>query len=62
MVIPVAFGLVDFPGYRAVPNPLKRYDFNDHSQLTKESDSSLKIAMDRSRRSSMSPRTSAVRA
>lgn len=37
--------LVDFPGYRTVPNPLKRYNFNNHSPLTKEADGSLKIAI-----------------
>ncbi|KQV81740.1 DUF1214 domain-containing protein [Rhizobium sp. Root1220] len=37
--------LVDFPGYRAVQNPLKRYNFNNHSPLVKESDGSLKIAI-----------------
>lgn len=37
--------LVDFPGYRVVPNPLKRYNFNNHSPLAKEPDGSLKIAI-----------------
>jgi len=37
--------LVDFPGYRVVPNALKRYNFNNHSQLAKEPDGSLKIAI-----------------
>src|ERR1700742_2695965 len=37
--------LVGVPDYRVVPNSLKRYNFNDHSQLQKEADGSLKIAV-----------------
>jgi hypothetical protein len=37
--------LVGVPDYRVVPNSLKRYNFNDHSQLQKEADGSLKIAI-----------------
>jgi hypothetical protein len=37
--------LVGVPDYRVVPNALKRYNFNDHSQLQKEADGSLKIAV-----------------
>jgi hypothetical protein len=33
------------PDYRVVPNDLKRYNFNNHSQLQKEADGSLKIAV-----------------
>jgi len=36
--------LVGVPDFRVVPNPLKRYNFNNHSSLQKESDGSLKIA------------------
>jgi len=37
--------LVDVPDFRVVPNDLKRYNFNNHSSLKKESDGSLKIAI-----------------
>jgi hypothetical protein len=37
--------LVGVPDYRVVPNDLKRYNFNNHSQLQKEADGSLKIAV-----------------
>ena len=37
--------LVGVPDYRVVPNPLKRYNFNNHSSLQKEADGSLKIAI-----------------
>jgi hypothetical protein len=37
--------LVGVPDFRVVPNPLKRYNFNNHSPLQKESDGSLKIAV-----------------
>ncbi len=37
--------LVSVPDYRVVDNPLKRYNFNNHSPLQKESDGSLKIAI-----------------
>jgi hypothetical protein len=37
--------LVGVPDYRVVPNPLKRYNFNNHSPLRKEADGSLKIAI-----------------
>jgi hypothetical protein len=37
--------LVGVPDYRVVPNSLKRYNFNNHSPLQKESDGSLKIAV-----------------
>ena len=37
--------LVGVPDYRVIPNELKRYNFNDHSQLKKEADGSLKIAI-----------------
>ncbi len=37
--------LVGVPDYRVVPNDLKRYNFNDHSRLQKETDGSLKIAI-----------------
>jgi hypothetical protein len=37
--------LVNVPDYRVVPNPLNRFNFNNHSQLQKESDGSLKIAI-----------------
>lgn len=37
--------LVGVPDYRVVPNPLKRYNFNNHSPLQKEADGSLKIAI-----------------
>jgi hypothetical protein len=37
--------LVSVPDYRVVDNPLKRYNFNNHSPLQKESDGSLKIAV-----------------
>jgi hypothetical protein len=37
--------LVGVPDFRVVPNPLKRYNFNNHSPLQKESDGSLKIAI-----------------
>jgi len=37
--------LVGVPDYRVVPNPLKRYNFNNHSPLQKEADGSLKITI-----------------
>jgi hypothetical protein len=37
--------LVGVPDYRVVPNPLNRYNLNNHSPLQKESDGSLKIAI-----------------
>lgn len=37
--------LVGVPDYRVVPNGLKRYNFNNYSQLMKEPDGSLKIAI-----------------
>jgi hypothetical protein len=37
--------LVGVPDYRVVPNALKRYNFNNHSRLQKETDGSLKIAV-----------------
>ena len=37
--------LVGVPDYRVVPNPLKRYNFNNHSPLAKEADGSLKIGI-----------------
>jgi hypothetical protein len=37
--------LVSVPDYRVVPNPLKRYNFNNQSALQKESDGSLKIGI-----------------
>ncbi len=37
--------LVGVPDYRVVPNALKRYNLNNHSQLQKEADGSLKIAV-----------------
>jgi hypothetical protein len=37
--------LVGVPDYRVVPNSLKRYNFNNHSLLQKETDGSLKIAV-----------------
>jgi hypothetical protein len=37
--------LVGVPDYRVVPNPMKRYNFNDHSQLQRETDGSLKIGI-----------------
>lgn len=37
--------LVGVPDYRVVPNALKRYNFNDHSPLQKETDGSLEIAI-----------------
>jgi hypothetical protein len=37
--------LVSVPDYRVVPNPLKRYNFNDQPPLQKESDGSLKIGI-----------------
>jgi hypothetical protein len=37
--------LVGVPDYRVVPNALKRYNFNNHSGLQKETDGSLKIAV-----------------
>jgi hypothetical protein len=37
--------LVGVPDYRVVANPLKRYNFNNHSPLRKEPDGSLKIAI-----------------
>jgi len=37
--------LVSVPDYRVVNNPLKRYNFNNHSPLKNEPDGSLKIAI-----------------
>ena len=37
--------LVSVPDYRVVENPLKRYNFNSYSDLKKEADGSLKIAV-----------------
>jgi hypothetical protein len=37
--------LVGVPDYRLVPNSLKRYNFNNHAPLQKETDGSLKIAV-----------------
>ena len=37
--------LVGVPDYRVVANPLKRYNFNNHSALQKEADGSLKIGI-----------------
>jgi hypothetical protein len=37
--------LVGVPDYRVVPNTLKRYNFNNHSRLQRETDGSLKIAV-----------------
>jgi hypothetical protein len=37
--------LVGVPDYRVIPNDLKRYNFNSYSQLRKEADGSLKIAI-----------------
>jgi hypothetical protein len=37
--------LVGVPDYRVVPNPLKRYNFNNYSRLQKEADGSLKIGI-----------------
>jgi hypothetical protein len=37
--------MVGVPDFHVVPNSLKRYNFNDHSQLEKEADGSLKIAI-----------------
>jgi len=37
--------LVDVPGYRVVPNPLNRFNFNNYSPLKKQADGSLKIAV-----------------
>lgn len=37
--------LVSVPDYRVVPNDLKRYNFNNHSNLKLEPDGSLKIAI-----------------
>jgi hypothetical protein len=37
--------LVGVPDYRVIPNPLKRYNFNNHSPLQKEADGSLKIGI-----------------
>lgn len=36
--------LVSVP-YRVIPNPLKRYNFNNHSPLQQEADGSLKIGI-----------------
>lgn len=38
-----SLALVDVPNYRVVPNDLKRYNFNNYSNLKYESDGSLKI-------------------
>jgi hypothetical protein len=37
--------LVGVPDYHVVPNPLNRFNFNNHSPLAKEADGSLKIAI-----------------
>ena len=37
--------LVGVPDYRVVNNSLQRYNFNNHSPLTKEPDGALKIAV-----------------
>ena len=37
--------LVDVPGYRVVPNPLKQSNFNTYSSLKSEPDGSLKIGI-----------------
>ncbi|HVY05641.1 MAG TPA: DUF1214 domain-containing protein [Burkholderiales bacterium] len=37
--------VVSVPDYRVIPNPLKRYNFNNHSPLKKEADGSLKIGI-----------------
>lgn len=37
--------LVDVPDYRVVPNPLDRFNFNNHSPLTYGDDGSLKILL-----------------
>jgi hypothetical protein len=37
--------LVSVPDYRVIPNDLKRYNFNSYSDLKKEPDGSLKIAI-----------------
>jgi hypothetical protein len=37
--------LVGVPDYRVVPNSLKRFNFNNYSQLQKEPDGSLKLAI-----------------
>jgi len=37
--------LVGVPDYRVVPNPLNRFNFNNHSPMRMEPDGSLKIAM-----------------
>ncbi|MEV6214011.1 DUF1214 domain-containing protein [Nocardia sp. NPDC051833] len=37
--------LVSVPDFRVIPNPLHRYNFNDHSALTPEPDGSLKIGI-----------------
>jgi hypothetical protein len=37
--------LVGAPDFRVVPNPLKRYNFNNYSSLQKETDGSLKIGI-----------------
>jgi len=37
--------LVSVPDYRVIPNPLKRYNFNNHSPLRKEPDGLLKIGI-----------------
>jgi hypothetical protein len=37
--------LVGLPDYRVADNPLKRYNFNNHSPLKSESDGSLKIGI-----------------
>lgn len=37
--------LVDVPDYRVVPNPLNRFNFNNHSPLTYGEDGSLKILL-----------------
>jgi hypothetical protein len=37
--------LVGVPDFRVVPNPLNRFNFNNHSPLRSEADGSLKIAI-----------------
>ena len=37
--------LVTVPDYRVVPNALNRFNFNNHSPLTREADGSLKLAI-----------------
>lgn len=37
--------LVGVPDYRVVPNPLNRFNFNDHSTLQRDADGSLRIGI-----------------